>query len=510
MRRWWVKVLLGIVVVIAICGVSFFGSTIRSKSELERFKDQLKAAGEKLDIKEVVPPKVSTDENAEALFLTAQSILRVTLDDSLATNPPSGMRTILPGRAIVAWKQSQIRYTTGTNSWEDLRAALTSRAFATDSLRAGSRKARLQFELDYSKGFDLLLPHLTTMKKSAQLASAATLCDLHDQKTDSAVTNLHSALMLLKIWDREPILISQLVRLAMLQIDYVTQWELLQATNISDGQLKMLQADWKAIELLNPMEDALVGERALSILTIDHWRGSNAPPVYYFGGGPSSGSGDFWENLKDQGRELRSCINYSIWRSSWSMKDQLFLLRTHQVLLDSLREIQKIGYYKDGIAESHRKAEAALKTYSTENRFRIAMADEMTALVGSPLSEHHSLERLLAAEAAKQMSITAIALKRFELKYEHLPEQIDLLAPEFLEIVSPDPVDGQSLRYKLNTNGSFLLYSIAANALDDGGSAISTNSNPKSFNWQSGLDWVWPQPATEAEIRAWEASQSRP
>jgi hypothetical protein len=116
----------------------------------------------------------------------------------------------------------------------------------------------------------------------------------------------------------------------------------------------------------------------------------------------------------------------------------------------------------------------------------------------------------MMTEAARELAIAAIALKRFELEQGHLPDRLERLAPEFVKSVPRDPVDGEPLRYRLNSDGTFLLYSVGANAVDDGGSAASTNSTSKSFSWQQGLDWVWPQPASDAEIRAWEASQSSP
>jgi hypothetical protein len=112
----------------------------------------------------------------------------------------------------------------------------------------------------------------------------------------------------------------------------------------------------------------------------------------------------------------------------------------------------------------------------------------------------------MRAETAKQMTETAIALKRYQLKYGKYPMDLDSLVPEFVSAVPLDPVDGQPLRYRLNSDGTFLLYSVGDNGKDDGGDpSLGKGVTSSSFYWQNphALDWVWPQPATAEEIQAY-------
>ena len=69
-----------------------------------------------------------------------------------------------------------------------------------------------------------------------------------------------------------------------------------------------------------------------------------------------------------------------------------------------------------------------------------------------------------------------------------------------LSEVPRDPVDGKPLRYRLNSDGTFLLYSIGQDYKDDGGDPTST-APIATFYWLRGRDWVWPQPATPQEIQ---------
>jgi hypothetical protein len=103
-------------------------------------------------------------------------------------------------------------------------------------------------------------------------------------------------------------------------------------------------------------------------------------------------------------------------------------------------------------------------------------------------------------------------LKRYQLKHGNYPADLISLVPEFIPAVPLDPVDGQPLRYRLNADGTFLLYSVGENGKDDGGNpALEKGVTSASFNWQNihALDWVWPQPATAEEIQKYYEEQGK-
>jgi hypothetical protein len=111
----------------------------------------------------------------------------------------------------------------------------------------------------------------------------------------------------------------------------------------------------------------------------------------------------------------------------------------------------------------------------------------------------------MKAETSKQMAVTAIALKRYQLKHGNYPPDLNSLVPEYVPSVPLDPVDGQPLRYRLNADGTFLLYSVGENGKDDGGNPAwgTADVTTDYYHWQdsNALDWVWPQPATPEEIQ---------
>jgi hypothetical protein len=167
-----------------------------------------------------------------------------------------------------------------------------------------------------------------------------------------------------------------------------------------------------------------------------------------------------------------------MWRYSWSYSDELRSAEGYQVLIDALRMAQTNGSFARAMDYQHKELNQLLLT--NEDAFHSVMSQSVEALDGF-------IQPIMTAEAARQVVITAIALKRYQLKHGNYPSNLGALVPELLPAVPLDPVDGKPLRYRPNQDRTFLLYSVGLNRKDDGGSPA--------------LDWVWPQPATDAEIR---------
>jgi hypothetical protein len=109
------------------------------------------------------------------------------------------------------------------------------------------------------------------------------------------------------------------------------------------------------------------------------------------------------------------------------------------------------------------------------------------------------VHRFRDAEIGRRLVITALALRRYQLRHQGLPEQLEALVPEFCGDVPRDPVDGRPLRYRRLSHGEFLLYSVGDNGVDDGGDATPTDSEKFAGSWWKSRDAVWSLPAREQE-----------
>ncbi len=484
----------------------------QAKRAVANYRKQLIAAGEKLTVKELIPPIPTKEDDGAELFHRARALMNASSSGMLSTNPPSSMRAVAPGKAVVSWQQSYIRDNEATNSWDDLANSVDKMRAGLDLLDQLADKQTLDFKINYNLGFFGVPRMLAPQKQAAQNLNAATIFALHEGDCESATTHLRALIGLVRGAQDDRFVISQLVRFAIASIAQGSSWEYFQSTTTTDAQLAAIQRDWMELDFNLPTERALEMERAISELTIGNMRESRAEfsrVTTGFGagaGGATTGAGNFAEQVsefaKDVWGKTKEGSKEAAWRVAWSYPDQLRMLKGSQVHIETLRAVRNNGFFSAainiqktrlnelGISNALRDEESSsfsgkgpnLQTYFTES---IYYSDRL-------------INKVMVIEAGKQLTVTAIALKRYKLRHENFPADLTALVPEFLPAIPLDPVNAQLLHYKPNADGTFLLYSVGEDAEDNGGDPTSTN--PKTFWWQRGRDWVWPQPASAQEV----------
>jgi hypothetical protein len=474
---------------------------------------ELKAKGEPMELAQVIPPPVPPEQNGANIFRNATELLHA--DKSLLkTNSYYGMKMVAPGKAMICWQQSDVRGYDVTNSWGDVAAAVAQNEKAIELLHQIIDKPDFDFQLKYEHGIaDMVFTNLclSESKQAAQRLETAVLCDLHSGNTASAVKNLRAMLAVVKAMRDERLVISELVRIALAQIALTANWEILQSPNLTDEQLPELQNDWTGLNFVRGEENALAMERVTSETTLTKWRKSDTALQNYF---------NTWFTLAEPNKRKvffdRAKLGIQIfrWRYWWSYTDELQLMKGYQIFLETARLAETNYSLLTALREQDNQVGIlGIDTNSTGSLYftDVNRIDLHSVLSGSVFSLSRVLDKAMNAEAAKQMAITAIALKRYQLKHGNYPADLNSLVPEFLPAVPLDPVDGQPLRYRPNADGTFLLYSVGENGKDDGGDpSLEKGVTGSSFYWQNycALDWVWPQPATAEEIQKYYAQQN--
>jgi hypothetical protein len=100
--------------------------------------------------------------------------------------------------------------------------------------------------------------------------------------------------------------------------------------------------------------------------------------------------------------------------------------------------------------------------------------------------------KIARIQAQVDLARVACALERFRLAHSEYPEALDSLAPQFIETLPHDIINGQPLHYRREANGQFVLYSVGWNETDDGGQVVLGKNG--SVDQKKG-DWVWQYPA---------------
>jgi hypothetical protein len=339
------------------------------------------------------------------------------------------------------------------------------------------------------------------------------MLDLHDGKVDLAAEKLRVIFVLADATRDERTAISQLVRIAIAQIGFNAVWEWMQSTNLNDAQLAAMQTNCSRLEFLAALKNVLPVEREGCMATADKWRGASAELRRYF---EVKQKATAWKDNADQvetsgvGFEVKKFL----WRYWWSYADEVRYLRGMEVLTGTLRQAETNGAFQVALSS---------QTAALDKMGFSKMRDSLDS-VFSPQTDFHSIlsesvvtlaflpHKIMRVETARQITMTAIALKRCELEHGSYPTNLDALVPKFLSAVPRDPVDGQPLRYRLLPDGAFRLYSVGENGADDGGNpALEKYVESENLYWLNphALDWVWPQPATADEVQAYFSAQAK-
>jgi len=515
-RRIAIIGLIGLVV-LGVAGWNLYGWWLKHK--LERYQAELAARGEKLTIAELMADHKAPEHNSANVFLSSTAYLR--RDGILSTNLPPTMRLIAPGKAMIGWQQPSLLdfSENATNTWDELAAELAECLDGITSLHEIIEHPDLDFGLDYSQGFNLLLPHLAPLKRAVQILSAAAMLELHHGNAAEAAQHIRAMLALSTASADEPVLISQLVRIAIAQISFNATWELLQSSNITEAGLQQLQADWSSLRFVGPMRRSLEMERAMGSMTIRHYRergglydmfGTTTTPA------PASTTEAVMAKTKQRfsPREIRKNSNELLWQSALSYEDELQAAQGMQVLIDACRNIEAGAVFGSTLSNVVLQLEMMGQIGQSDSESLwpgdddLSMASLRHIFGGSADMMLKSLNKVRVIEANCSLVVTAIALKRYQLAHGEIPASLSALVPKYLPAVPTDPVDGQPLRYQRKPDGSFLLYSIGEDGVDDGGDGSRpSGSSSNRPNMVYSRDWVWPQPATPEEIKAWEAEE---
>ena len=193
-----------------------------------------------------------------------------------------------------------------------------------------------------------------------------------------------------------------------------------------------------------------------------------------------------------------------MWRFAWSDPDELRMLRGQQIILTTFRAARTNHAFAAVLRdETNRLATLGLPQRKSDSEGGLPGIDDVdvsTMMSQSILSIQRFPQRIFRTEAALQITIGAIALKRYQLRHGRYPAQLSDISPECVTTVPYDPADGKPLRYRLNPDETFVLYSVGEDEKDDGGNPLPVTPS-KSTTWLQGRDWVWPQCATEEEIK---------
>ncbi len=345
-----------------------------------------------------------------------------------------------------------------------------------DELRSSSKRPYARFNLQYDdpNPEEILLPHLSLLKSLCQLLQVRACAELALDKSDAAFGDVQLMLRLMNATRQEPIIISQLVRFALLHLalqpiaEGIPQW--------SDAQLRQLELELEQIDFCADTKRALeaeavfFGRRVIDYVWQSQRRGSAAV---------LAGFGDQWQgNLAIVGLLIRMAPH------GWFYLEQV---NQERMVQDDLLPTIDLKDHEISPGAT-RRAESRIAqltgcspvTLFLRHRFFSGLLLPATAKV---------TQRTAFAQTGAGLASLACALERCRRAQGAYPNSLDSLVPRFIDRLPHDVINGKPLIYRLDSGGQYLLYSVGWNEKDDGGS-FAAGKEDRSVVQDQG-DWVW-------------------
>ncbi|MDY0356900.1 MAG: hypothetical protein RBR19_13550 [Sedimentisphaerales bacterium] len=252
MRRRTVRILTGVVIVVVILGIAYAVAVAISAAKLRRAYAALEKAGRPTQVAQVIPPNVPDANNAALLYQSAALLLKA---------QPA------PEKDLLAYLGNLVGRSSDKPLDPEEQAELESLlrqdviAQALSMLTQGTQRPSCRFDNDYSAGISMPLSHLAEQRALARILGAKALLHAKDGQAEEA---WDTALIQLKFADAlrtEPTIVSQLVRVAQIDLACTTIQRLCEMLVPSEQRLRDLQELLGGYDDITPLIVATDGER---------------------------------------------------------------------------------------------------------------------------------------------------------------------------------------------------------------------------------------------------------
>ena len=472
-----------------------------------KFKHQWEAKGERFDRASVIPPAVPDDQNFALTPIVASSYLRV-MDKSGHQIQPPNDNVVDRLKMVVVHNDDTVKDDTGNwqkstvsdlKGWQqyyreqaaktndfpvasepqapaaDILLALSKYDSAIEEVRQASQLPYSRFPIEYDKENPamILLPHLGSLKKCSQVLQLRAIAEVQNGQSDKALDDVKLMLRLSDSFRTEPILISHLVRFAIVNIALQPIYEGLVEHKWSDTQLAELEQELGRLDFLPDYKLAMHGGEMImfQIGISDYLRRhpEQFPNLVYY------------DKDNVQPSTMLKIVSWLI-PTGWIYQNELHCVRPMMELSLPLVDVNR------GIVSptASRRADAAIEAESKHRNLYNLLENLLLPALGK------ATERLAHEQNSVNMACIAVALERYHLAHGDYPESLDALAPQFIAKLPHDIINGQPLNYRRTAGGQFVLYSVGWNEKDDDG-VVGLKENG-SVDRDTG-DWVWRYPA---------------
>ncbi len=318
--------------------------------------------------------------------------------------------------------------------WAQLDAVAELLAGFEDELKLARAEAgsngQVRFPVDFSAGFNTLLEYTQNSRQAARILLLDAHVAAHRGDDARALQDVRAMFALSDALRGEPVLISQLVRIAIHAIGCDTVDKLLPHCDWDDDDLASLETAIGTAEFSKEATRALYGERVLLLTELDRMtlgplRGDSKQTALDF----------FDQSIAAFDGTPAEIFQYRDQINAFSNQRQKGLMAVDSIVLQLLPAVDAV------------------------------------------------IVATARATARQRFTNAAIAAKRYRLTQGQFPESLSAIPPELLgptgESASKlvDPFDGRPLRYRVESS-RIVIYSIGSDEVDDGGDCVEKPDAP--------------------------------
>ena len=437
MRKRTVKILKIIAIVLVVLSLIYAIAVGVSGAKLRRAYADLKNDNRPMRQAEVIPPEVPDSENAALLYESAALLLK-------AQPAPEGSLLVYLG----GLSDKFIKETIDPDKLAELQQLIEQDVVtqALSIVEQGTQRRSYRFDHDYNAGINISRLNLSHLRRLTFILSAKARIEAQAGNPDNAWNMARIQLRLADAMKNEPIIVPQLVRIAIIRMACRTIQELCAIAPPNEQQYRSVEDLLAGLDEIAPMVRAIDGERLL----IGEWA-FNLP--------------------KNELYKIIPGLDLS------GIKRRFFIFLTSLkplFLADRAAYMRYMHKSAQFFEDPNSHVQADLK--EEERHEKLHMQTSILAPAIFRVKEIH-------CEMTAELRITraGLALLQHKQSQDAFPDTLEALKLKPSDTL--DPFSAEPLRYKAQGQG-FILYSIGLDEKDNNGS-------PKEKKQKTDWDIVW-------------------
>jgi hypothetical protein len=350
--------------------------------------------------------------------------------------------------------------------------------FIADLRTAAATRPYCRFEQNYrfEPPYNLYLSLLAAQIATSRILTNHALLALDAHKLDLALEDIKINFELISGLREQPLLVSGLCAVGGTAVSISAVYPGLALHAWNDPQLADLQNKLAKIDFLSDYQLAMRGEAigmvipAFDNIKVNRPRLADALKTH---------DENKYQKLRSESR------NYfpDFWADGW-----IDLMKTRSVSID-LNAVSfvdskaRLVFPKTADQFAAENARVRWDSYAPWNIF--------SAVSAGPIA--NAVSQFTKIQVWVDEARIACALERYRLAHGVYPGSFDALAPAYIGDLPHDIMNGEPYHYRLRPDGTFLLYSVGWNQIDDGGKVVYHEDAPTVIGKYAG-DWPWPTP----------------